>query len=391
MKKVGSGWDFKHVFSGGDGIIYAINTNNDLMWARHEGRYDGSFRWTSDMKKVASGWNFKHVFSGNDGVIYAIPRLVPSPLIAGGAATGGELQWYRHEGREDGADRWAAGSGKQVADQWTAFSTVFSGDGSYSVYGPIGDRYAQLDGSNSWLGQPTADQQPFPEDGRIQTFEKGAIYWWPDIGARDLNNVVVHYTGLHCFAETDIDQLFSDDDEPYATIGVAGPEGAVGTFRSQIHHEVDDGEGRFEVIELYNGKPRGLVITTVLQEHSGGDTEKSRTVMKEAVEKGGTALAGAATAIPGVGFVLGPLAMIGFQAIKGEITDLLNEFVENALGFADRPLGTDIVELTPKQMVMLATRPEGHAQFGPIPWRFETRLLERFGASYKVYFNIFGG
>jgi hypothetical protein len=113
--------------------------------------------------------------------------------------------------------------------------------------------------------------------------------------------------------------------------------------------------------------------------------------MKEAVEKGGTALAGAATAIPGVGFVLGPLAMIGFQAIKGEITDLLNEFVENALGFADRPLGTDIVELTPKQMVMLATRPEGHAQFGPIPWRFETRLLERFGASYKVYFNIFGG
>ena len=52
MQKVGHGWNFKQVFYGGDGIIYAINNNNDLMWARHEGRYDGSFRWTSDMKKV---------------------------------------------------------------------------------------------------------------------------------------------------------------------------------------------------------------------------------------------------------------------------------------------------------------------------------------------------
>jgi hypothetical protein len=127
MQKVGHGWDFKQVFSGGEGIIYAINDNNDLMWARHEGRYDGSFRWTSDMKKVASDWDFDQVFSGNNGVIYAIERLVPSLLTPVEAPTGGKLRWYRHEGRNDGTDRWAAGSGKQVADRWTAFSTVFSG------------------------------------------------------------------------------------------------------------------------------------------------------------------------------------------------------------------------------------------------------------------------
>jgi len=44
--------------------------------------------------------------------------------------------------------------------------------------------------------------------------------------------------------------------------------------------------------------------------------------------------------------------------------------------------------LTAKQMIVLAMRPEGHAQFGPIPWRFETPPLSRFGATYKLYFNV---
>ncbi len=48
-----------------DGIIYAITQNNDLMWYRHEGRNDGTFRWTfNEGKKVGNGWNVKHVFSG---------------------------------------------------------------------------------------------------------------------------------------------------------------------------------------------------------------------------------------------------------------------------------------------------------------------------------------
>ena len=253
----------------------------------------------------------------------------------------------------------------------------------------IGERYTQLGGPNSWLGRPISEELDFPQDGRVRTFQHGAIYWWPDTGPRELNNVVVHYTGVHCFGETIFD-LASSDDEPYATIGVAGPDATAGTFRSQIYEDVDPGEGRFEVIELYRGKPRGLLINTILQERSGGDTEASRAAMQEAVEKGGAALAAAATAIPVVGPVLGPVASLVHQAIKQDLIDALNSFLENTLGFADRPLGTDLIELTPKQMVVLATRPEGHAQFGAIRWRFETGLLTRFGASYKVYFNIFG-
>ena len=261
--------------------------------------------------------------------------------------------------------------------------------GTFWVHGAIGDRYAELGGPSSWLGLPTTDELDV-DGGKVILFQNGAIYWWPDTGPRDINNVVVHYTGVHCFGETDVDGA-SNSDEPYATIGVAGPDGTKGTFRSQIYEDVHAGEGRFQVIEIYRGRPRGLLINSILQEHSGGDTEVSRTAIREAVDKGGAALAAAATLIPAVGPVLGPLASAVHQILKGDIINALNSFVENTLGFADRPLGSDVIELTPKQMVILATRPEGHAQFNEIPWRFETALLSRFGATYKVYFNIFPG
>lgn len=106
--KVGTGWDFKHVFSGGDGVIYAIKDNGDLMWYRHDGREDGSFRWAPNSgNKVGTGWNFRHVFSGGDGVIYAV-------------ADNGDFLWYRHLGRADGSFRWAGGT--KVGTGWFKFT-----------------------------------------------------------------------------------------------------------------------------------------------------------------------------------------------------------------------------------------------------------------------------
>jgi len=49
-----------------DGTIYAIAPDNDLMWYRHDGRNDGTFRWAfNEGKKVGVGWSFKQVFSGS--------------------------------------------------------------------------------------------------------------------------------------------------------------------------------------------------------------------------------------------------------------------------------------------------------------------------------------
>ena len=97
------------------GVIYGVALNDDLLWYRHTGRKDGSFRWAFDAgKKVGNGWgNFKHVFSGGDGIIYTI-------------TDNGDLLWYRHTGREDGSFRWAFDAGKKVGVGWGNFKHVFS-------------------------------------------------------------------------------------------------------------------------------------------------------------------------------------------------------------------------------------------------------------------------
>ena len=61
---VGTGWDFKHVFSGGDGVIYYVDHENRLIWNRHEGFADGSFRWAEPTnRQVGTGWDFRPVFA----------------------------------------------------------------------------------------------------------------------------------------------------------------------------------------------------------------------------------------------------------------------------------------------------------------------------------------
>lgn len=128
-RKVGVGWSVKQAFSGGDGIIYAVMRNGDLLWNRHDGRQDGTFRWAvSQGKQVGNGWsNFSTVFAGGEGVIYAI-------------AANGDLVWYRHDGRQDGTARWAFSAGKKVGTGWSGFSKVFAGgDGVIYAIAANGD------------------------------------------------------------------------------------------------------------------------------------------------------------------------------------------------------------------------------------------------------------
>jgi hypothetical protein len=48
-----------------NGLIYYIDGQNRLMWNRHVGREDGSFRWEEPTnRQVGTGWDVKHVFAG---------------------------------------------------------------------------------------------------------------------------------------------------------------------------------------------------------------------------------------------------------------------------------------------------------------------------------------
>jgi Tachylectin len=53
------------VFSGGDGILYAVQDNGDLLWYRHDGWRDGSFTWAAGSgKRVGTRWSSQQVFAG---------------------------------------------------------------------------------------------------------------------------------------------------------------------------------------------------------------------------------------------------------------------------------------------------------------------------------------
>jgi hypothetical protein len=94
-------------------VIYAITVGGDLLWYRHEGRGDGSFKWTDNNgRKVGTGWNVRVAFSGGDGVIYAI-------------TDSGDLLWYRHEGRGDGSFKWTDNNGRKVGTEWLVQQVFF--------------------------------------------------------------------------------------------------------------------------------------------------------------------------------------------------------------------------------------------------------------------------
>lgn len=122
-KDVGSGWgNFKSVFSTGEGVIYAITQEGKLLWHKHNFyKYgvgseaqggQGQAAWEGP-KEVGRGWqNFKHVFSSGDGIIYAVTKE-------------GKLLWYKHQGFLTGSNIWL-GPREVGRAGWENFEHVFA-------------------------------------------------------------------------------------------------------------------------------------------------------------------------------------------------------------------------------------------------------------------------
>ena len=81
------------------GVIYAIDDDGRLFWYRHLHPGDGAGGFANGGRPTPIGVSFggfTHVFSGGDGIIYAIDRE-------------GRLNWYRHLHPGDGAGGFANG------------------------------------------------------------------------------------------------------------------------------------------------------------------------------------------------------------------------------------------------------------------------------------------
>ena len=273
------------------------------------------------------------------------------------------------------------GSGSRVRYQ---NGTIYQrADGSCAwVYGLIGERYDQLGAGVSWLGLPVSDEEEFSEGGRASRFENGAIYFWPDTGAIDMNQAVVHYTGLYAFAETDSD-MGTTSDEPYVILGVNAPSRSLPPVQSQIYDDVDAGDSRPDLIELYRGMPEGIAISVLLMEHDEGDPDRYKAAVTAGVAAGAAGLAATIGLTPFVGAFLAPIA----AGVLAKIAPDVISAIDDLIGAGDDVLGTTVLHLTAKQMVVLAARTVNQDQWG-IGWKAATESLTGQGSEYKVYFGL---
>lgn len=123
---VRTGWNnYSMVFSTGEGVVYAVAPNGDLIWNKQENVFDRTAapKWKSRI--VGRGWNrFVRLFSPGKGVIYAVQP-------------DGALYWYRHSA-------YLTGAGLESPTAWEKPAEIGSGWQSFEhlAAGPGGHIYA---------------------------------------------------------------------------------------------------------------------------------------------------------------------------------------------------------------------------------------------------------
>lgn len=273
----------------------------------------------------------------------------------------------------DGVGRYNHFNSNQATIMWSPQT------GAQGIWGDIRRRWAELGWERSYLGYPTSDESNFPDGGRVNSFQKGGIYWWSDTGALDLNDVILHYTGLVCLRETG---EVSGADEPYVLFGVVSPFSGAG-FKSQTYSGVDSDTSRPDLLELYRGKPNGLIIEVTLMENDHGDPEKFRKEIQTAMTAAHTVGTAALGLIPVVGgaiaAVVGPL----IQKFIPDVAKALNSF----LGLGDDKIGSERIVLTGKDLILLARR-TNNSNYKNVGYKFSTNNLRGHNANYKIYFGL---
>jgi hypothetical protein len=137
-KQIGGGWgnQFRFVFAGDPGVIYAVTTGGELLAYVH----DENFNWVVTAKHVGSSWGsqFRHIFAGGGGVIY-------------GVTTGSELVYYRHDKNwkfVEYGKKIGSGFGPEYA------RIVSGGDGRiYAIHKNGTPYYYKHDASLKWTDQ----------------------------------------------------------------------------------------------------------------------------------------------------------------------------------------------------------------------------------------------
>ena len=277
----------------------------------------------------------------------------------------------------DGVGRFNHFNGGTASIYWTPET------GANAIWGEIRRRWSEMGWENSYLGYPISDEMDFPEGGRSNSFQRGDIFWWPDTGAIDLGDVVVHYTGFFCFGETDWDGPFSGSDQPYAAMGVFTPTGnnAVST---RVYEGVNANHSQPDLIELWQGRAYGMELNIRLLEHDHGDVSEDRKKMMDAFRKAHEEGVKALGTLP---YGIGPIAALAAEALLGKVVPELGGHFFDLFDLGDDTIGKATIRINAKDMVLTAARGT-NSEFHGIGYRIESPLLSGDGASYKVYFGL---
>ncbi len=428
-KKFGS-WNFstnkvKQVFSGEEGIIYSIRENGDLFFHKNRDYHTGGSIWDTP-KKVGNGWSFEHVFSNGEGVIYAVEHS--NIDLRTGRRVGGHTQWYHHLDFLDGTDQWE-GPKQQVGISsrgYVKFKNVFSGGVDISLArekqiaaDKINDFHWRTGKNFGPLGIATGSLNRTNDGSYVQNYQLGVIslanFTAPPLAYKSIQGLLA-LSAVKCFGTEDP----GGNDQTYLIITVTslnpnfgGVEKLVYTSRTNIQDNVEGGNIIFQNHTLQNIPDitgSGLKIHVAVFEHEYGDADQIRDkiqqIIEEAAIRGASALAaGAAGADAKLAGPVGDLidfeiaGIKPFKIITFGIADLITGmFADDLVDEHEFFIPTaNIMEWAqkedenfPKWQASLRT----NGALTPnitynIPIRPEDEILfEGGGGSYKVYFKF---
>lgn len=312
-------------------------------------------------------------------------KVADSPVLTAQAKTRAALQKRYDE--LGGAATFGAPPPTRIGSRWdfSGQSLVYNTrqKAAYLVKGAILNKWMALGAEKSYLGRPTSDEGDIDERGRASSFQNGWIYWWDDIGAIDLRDVVVTYVGLHAYSESAKDQS-SGSDEPYCILSVVAPKKDPATLRSQTYEGVDDRTVRGDNVELYRGPAYGVTIGVVAMESDFGSAEANRVLVEQAVMTNHEVGKFMLQFIPLVGPIISKIAG---PALDKVMPPLANG-IASVLDLGDDIVGTDSVALSTKKLVTLAKLGSVYRAENKLAYKVASNMMEGGGARYKVLFSV---
>ena len=214
--------------------------------------------------------------------------------------------WFRHAiGAPlvpgQGGVEWVTGGYRQRHERGALYLESRADAEPYALTQSIAYAYDLLGNTRSFLGFPTDDfhHDPAEDDAFVAYFDNGYIFSWADVGAVPIRELLIKFTGFHCFGETDEP---SDSDEPYFINGVVPiVTGDSVSSMSRIYDDVDAGTTVPDDFLMFQGPPQAVSVTITLFEHDLGDPNEYKALVDQALDKAAEAATAAVATIPVVG------------------------------------------------------------------------------------------